>query len=211
MNIERFRRLPVMGILRGGDRETVEPLVETVVEAGLETLEIAMNTADAAAMIARAVDVAGDRLMIGAGTVMTRERLDEALGAGATFIVMPTLVEDVVLECRQRSIPTFPGALTPQEIFTAWRSGATMVKVFPARLFGPQYLRELKGPFDDIELLAVGGVDADNMAAYFECGVSAVAFGASVFDERSLREREFAAIGARVRRLVEACPLASER
>lgn len=193
-----------MGILRGGDVDLMARLVETVVEAGLETLEIAMNTPNAVGMIARGVEVSAGRLAIGAGTVTTPKRLDAALGAGATFVVMPTLVGDVVATCRARSVPVFPGALSPQEIFAAWQAGATMVKVFPASLFGPAYFREVKGPFEDIELLACGGVNAENMASYFDCGASAVAFGGSVFGESHLRAGEFEPIGAAVRGLVAA-------
>lgn len=204
MDVERFRRLPLMGILRGGTPEVVAPLVETVVAAGLETLEVAMNTPDAATVLARVVEVAGDRLMVGAGTVVSTARLDAALGAGATFVVLPTLVDEVVRDCRARDIPVFPGALTPQEIFTAWRAGATMVKVFPAKVFGPEYLREVKGPFGDVELLACGGVGPANLGAFFACGASAVAFGGSVFTEARLRARDFEPVGAAVRQLIAA-------
>jgi 2-dehydro-3-deoxyphosphogluconate aldolase/(4S)-4-hydroxy-2-oxoglutarate aldolase len=204
MDVARFKRLPVMGILRGGDAEVIEPLVETLVDAGLETLEIAMNTPDAAAMIRRAVDVAGGRMMIGAGTVITSDRLQIALDAGAGFVVLPTLVANVVAEARKRSVPVFPGALTPQEIHDAWLAGATMVKVFPAKFFGPEYFAEIKGPFDEIELLACGGVGAGNMSEFFAAGADAVAFGGSVFAALLLAERRMDEIAAKVAALVGA-------
>lgn len=204
MDVARFKRLPVMGILRGGDVEVVEPLVETLVEAGLETLEVAMNTPDAAAMIRRAVDVAGGRMMIGAGTVITSDRLRTALDAGAGFVVLPTLVANVVAEARKRSVPVFPGALTPQEIHDAWLAGATMVKVFPAKFFGPEYFAEIKGPFDEIELLACGGVGAGNMSEFFAAGADAVAFGGSVFAAPLLAERRMDEIAAKVAALIGA-------
>ena len=204
MDVARFKQLPVMGILRGGDTEVVTPLVEALVESGLETLEIAMNTPDAAAMIRRAVEVAGDRMMIGAGTVITSDRLDAALDAGAGFIVLPTLVSEVVAEARRRSVPVFPGALTPQEIHDAWLSGATMVKVFPAKLFGPQYMSEVKGPLDEVELLACGGVSAGNVAEFFAAGADAVAFGGSVFAEPLLAARRMDEIVTKVATLLRA-------
>jgi 2-dehydro-3-deoxyphosphogluconate aldolase/(4S)-4-hydroxy-2-oxoglutarate aldolase len=204
MDVARFKRLPVMGILRGGDAEVIEPLVETLVDAGLETLEIAMNTPDAAAMIRRAVDVAGGRMMIGAGTVITSDRLQIALDAGAGFVVLPTLVANVVAEARKRSVPVFPGALTPQEIHDAWLAGATMVKVFPAKFFGPEYFAEIKGPFDEIELLACGGVGAGNMSEFFAAGAVAVAFGGSVFAAPLLAERRMDEIAAKVAALIGA-------
>ncbi len=205
MDLERFRSVPLLGILRGIGAEEVVPLAEVVADAGLPALEITMNTADAPALIRRLVAAARGRVMVGAGTVLSMAALDAALEAGATFIVMPTLVADVVARCRAADVPCFPGALTPQEIFAAWTAGATMVKVFPAGCFGPAYFKEVKGPFRDIELLACGGVDADNMGAYFAAGASAVAFGASVFRADWLRAGEYARIGEAVGQLVQAC------
>ena len=205
MDLDRFRTLPLLGILRGIGAEDVAPLADVVADAGLPALEITMNTADAPALIRRLVAVTRGRVMVGAGTVLSVAALDAALAAGATFIVMPTLAADVVAHCRAAGVPCFPGALTPQEIFAAWTAGAAMVKVFPAGCFGPAYFKEVKGPFRDIELLACGGVDADNMGAYFAAGASAVAFGASVFRADWLRAGEYARIGEHVGRLVQAC------
>jgi 2-dehydro-3-deoxyphosphogluconate aldolase/(4S)-4-hydroxy-2-oxoglutarate aldolase len=205
MDLDRLRRLPLLGILRGITAADVTPLAEVVAGAGLEAVEVTMNTPGAPALIGELIRVARGRLAVGAGTVLGAADLDQALAAGATFIVMPVLVPDVVQRCVAAGIPVFPGALTPQEIFTAWRAGATMVKVFPAGAMGPGYLREITGPFREVELLAVGGVNADNMSAYFAAGASAVAFGASVFRSDWLAERRYDRIGAEVGRLVSAC------
>lgn len=211
MDVSRFKQLPILGILRGGDVETVEPLIETVVAAGLETIEIAMNTPDAPEMLRRMVEVAGARLTVGAGTVITRDRLKVAMDAGASFIVLPTLVEEVVAYCRRRGTPVFPGAFTPQEIHKAWLAGATMVKVFPTKVLGPAYFQEIHGPFEEIELLACGGVNADNLASYLASGASAVAFGSSVFKKDWLARRDFDQIGAAVAELVAAFRNAQQR
>lgn len=202
--IDRFRKLPLLGILRGGDIDLVEPLVACVVEAGLETFEITLNTPGAFAMIERMRAVAGDRLQVGAGTVLEAEQVGRALDAGATFIVSPTLVPAVVAECGRRQIPTFPGAFTPTEIHAAWKAGAAMVKLFPAKAVGPGYIREVRGPFADIDILACGGVSADNLDAFFAAGAAAVAFGGSVFRPEWLAAGDFDRIGAEVRRLVAA-------
>jgi len=204
MDTERFRQLPLMGILRGGDPEIIEPLVETLVTAGLETLEIAMNTPEATEMIERAGTAAAGRMKIGAGTVTDADRLERALAAGASFIVLPVLVRDVVEECVRLGVPVFPGALTPQEIHDAWRAGATMVKVFPAKFFGPAYFSEIRGPFEEIDLLACGGVSTSNAREYLAAGAAAVAFGGSVFRGDRLATRDFEAIGADVTALVAA-------
>ena len=153
MNLVSFKKRPILGILRGVKIDIIEPLIEAVISAGLETLEITMNTADAPELISKAKKICRNRLTLGAGTVLTMQDLKLALQSGASFIVMPVLVKDIVEYCLNSKIPVFPGAFTPQEVYQAHKAGATMVKVFPAKFFGPEYIRELKGPFNDIELL----------------------------------------------------------
>jgi len=204
MDIGKFKRLPIMGIVRGVAPDAIEPLFRTVLSSGLETVEITMNTAGAAESIKRMVELASGRLTIGAGTVLTMDDLHSALDAGASFIVLPTLVRDVVEYCSNKSIPVFPGALTPQEIYNAWRAGATMVKVFPAKFFGPEYIKEVKAPFQDIEMLACGGVRPENIQSYFSCGAAAVAFGASVFNKEWMAKHEFSKIESRIKSLISA-------
>lgn len=204
MDIQKFKKKPLLGIVRGVRADEVELLVETAVAAGLETLEITMNTPGAAECIRAAVRTAGGRLAVGAGTVLTTAELRSALDAGATFIVMPTLVEDVAAECVRLCVPVFPGALTPQEICRAWQAGATMVKVFPSGFFGPKYFREIRGPFADVPLLACGGVTPENIAAYFQNGADAAAFGGSVFRREWLDRKDFTRIGEGIRRFVSA-------
>jgi 2-dehydro-3-deoxyphosphogluconate aldolase/(4S)-4-hydroxy-2-oxoglutarate aldolase len=203
MDIAKFSKKPVLGILRGIQADIIEQLTDTVIDAGLEAIEITMNTEGAASLISRMARYAKGRIALGAGTVLDRNSMEEALGAGATFIVMPVLVEDVVSRCVRNKIPVFPGALTPQEIYNAWNAGATMVKVFPSGSFSSAYFKEIKGPFNGIKLLACGGITPDNMKDYFVCGASAVAFGASVFKKELLAKRDFAGIGSAIRRYMD--------
>jgi 2-dehydro-3-deoxyphosphogluconate aldolase/(4S)-4-hydroxy-2-oxoglutarate aldolase len=178
--------------------------MEAAASAGLETIEITMNTLNAEKVIARAVKSNGHRLMVGAGTVLNVDSLKSALDAGATFIVMPILIDEVMDYCVEKVIPVFPGALTPGEIHRAWTAGATMVKVFPSGFFGPKYFEEMQGPFENTELLACGGITAKNIGEYFSCGASAVAFGASIFKKEWIAGKEFNKISGEIRRLVEA-------
>ena len=191
MPFEKFRRKPVLGILRGITPQELEPLFETVIAGGLQTVEITMNTKGAADLIKNAVRRYGKQLLIGAGTVLTLKDLETALSAGAAFIVSPVVVLPVIEYCARHKIPVFPGALVPQDIYEAWQSGATMVKVFPAGCFGPDYFREIKGPFPQIELLACGGVTPENMKDYFRNGASAVAVGSSVFRKDWISAKKF--------------------
>ncbi|MBF0254848.1 MAG: bifunctional 4-hydroxy-2-oxoglutarate aldolase/2-dehydro-3-deoxy-phosphogluconate aldolase, partial [Candidatus Omnitrophica bacterium] len=150
MKFADFRRLPLLGIIRGLRAEAVDPLTDQMIASGLKTVEITMNTPGAPDLIRRMVRRARGKLTVGAGTVLDTASLQSALKAGATFIVSPVLVPKVAAYCMRRDIPVFPGALTPQEIYQAWEAGASMVKVFPVRFFGPEYLREVKGPLEKI-------------------------------------------------------------
>ena len=204
MNLEAFRRKPLMGIVRGLQSDDLEPVIEHAIEAGLETLEITMNTAGAAELIRRASEIAGGRLTLGAGTVLEIGDLEAALDAGATFAVLPAMVDEVVNVCVERGVAVFPGALTPTEVYAAWRAGAAMVKVFPAQVAGPDYFRELKGPFGELLLLACGGVSAENLGTYARAGADAFAFGGSVFRAEWMASGEYERIADAIRGLVTA-------
>lgn len=198
MDLVRFRKKPILGILRGISGESLEPLLDAIVSGGLETIEFAMNTKGAPGLIQKAVRRYSKKLMIGAGTVLNMQDLRIALDAGATFIVSPVVVLPVVRYCAKHKIPVFPGALIPSDIYQAWQAGATMVKVFPASCFGPDYFRELKGPFPQIELLACAGVTPENIKAYFKNGASAIAVGSSVFRKEWISAKKFHLIRRRI-------------
>ncbi len=206
MNLGKFRKKPVLGILRGITPEELDPLFETILAAGLQAVEITMNTGGAAGLIQNAVKRYGRQLMIGAGTVLTLKDLQQALSAGATFIVSPVIVPSVIGYCVKHKIPVFPGALVPQDIYAAWQAGASMVKVFPASCFGPDYFKEIKGPFPQIELLACGGVTPANIKDYFKNGASAVAVGSSVFRKDWIAAKKFHLIRSKIQTFLKALP-----
>ncbi|MFH1479115.1 MAG: bifunctional 4-hydroxy-2-oxoglutarate aldolase/2-dehydro-3-deoxy-phosphogluconate aldolase [Candidatus Omnitrophota bacterium] len=202
MDVASFKKLPMMGILRGIKEDILEPLTRAIISSGLRTIEIAMNTEDAPKLIKNMKGLAKGSLIVGAGTVLTKKDLEAALKSGASFIVLPTLIKEVVEECVRENIPVFPGALTPKEIKDAWDSGAAMVKVFPAKFFGPGYFKEIKGPFNDIELLACGGVTPENIKEFFKNGASAIAFGGSIFKKEFLNKDNIHIIEENIRMFI---------
>jgi 2-dehydro-3-deoxyphosphogluconate aldolase / (4S)-4-hydroxy-2-oxoglutarate aldolase len=204
MDLLRFEKLPLIGIMRGIRSADVPPLAECCLSAGLETLEITMNTDGAAEMIRHLKNIAGATMMIGAGTVTNKGDLLSALEAGASFIVSPCFIEEIVDYCCNHSIPVFPGALTPGEIFKAWTAGATMVKVFPSSVFGHTYFKEIKAPFNLIKLMATGGVNPQNVGDFFSSGASAVAFGASIFKNEWMQTNQFEKIETGIKDLINA-------
>ncbi len=210
MEIEQFCASPLLGILRGINSADIEALVNTAVAAGLKALEITMNTAGAADLIAKMVDVADGRLLVGAGTVLQASELSDALAAGASFIVTPVFIKEISTACARKGIPLFPGALTPKEVYEAWQAGAEMIKLFPASCFGPAYIKELGGPFPDIKIMACGGVSADNVGEYLRCGASGVAFGGSIFRQDWIDKGEYDKVEHALRQLLSAFHGASE-
>ena len=202
MNLREFRARPLLGILRHITEKELVPVFEVSIEAGLRHLEIALNTKNAFRLIGRARKLFGKEAVIGAGTVLSPEEARSAFLAGATFLVSPSFSAEIASYCAKNGVPYFPGALTPSEIYTAWSHGAAMVKVFPASLFGPEYFKEIKAPFSSVKLMAVGGVTPENMADYFRCGASAVAFGGSVFQRGWIESKNWKAIGSLIRKYV---------
>jgi len=181
-----FKKLPVVGILRFFRREEVEKLVPASIDGGLCNIEVTMNTAGAEDLIRRTSDLMGPRGNVGAGTVTSVAALDKALKAGATFIVTPAVVPDVIRACVERKVPVLPGAMTPTEIFTAWSLGATMVKVFPADQLGPGHIKAVKAPFPEIPLMPTGGVTVETLPAFKKAGADAFGVGGPLFDPKQV-------------------------
>jgi 2-dehydro-3-deoxyphosphogluconate aldolase/(4S)-4-hydroxy-2-oxoglutarate aldolase len=185
-----FEAMPVIGIMRNVAPRIIEKIVPLYQKAGLTTLEITMNS-DEAPQIIRSLSTQYPDLNIGAGTVLEMDDLESAIEAGASFIVTPILNEEVITYCVQNKIPVFPGALTPTEIYKAWKLGAFAVKVFPATQFGAAYLKELKGPLSKINLLPTGGVSIQNIEGFFKAGAMGVGMGSTLFDKKLILKRDF--------------------
>lgn len=191
MKPDQLKEMPVVGIIRNMEVADFNEVLKVYAESGLRVVEVTMNTAGADEMIRYATKHYGEKLLIGAGTVCNLKDLKIAVGAGAKFIVTPVTVEEVIAECVRLGIPIFPGAFTPTEIFKAWSAGASMVKVFPATSVGPQYIKELRGPFSQIPLLPTGGIDRHNIGDFFRAGADAVGMGGKLFDGWLIKEKNW--------------------
>lgn len=178
-----FQQIPIIGILRNVPSNTVKKIIPLYLEAGFTTIEITMNSSGASQMITEAIKTYGSQMNIGAGTVCTEQDLEIALKAGAGFIVTPIINEAVIKTCVKRQIPVFPGAYTPTEIYTAWSWGASMVKVFPANKLGTDYIKEVKGPLNQIKLVPTGGVNAENFTEFLKAGADGVGMGGQLFSK----------------------------
>ncbi len=199
-----FEALPVIGILRGYGAHQVEHIVSASALGGLRNIEITMNSRHATALIKLAIDVADEKMNVGAGTVCTLSELDAALSAGASFIVTPIVNADVIQQCKQAQVPVIPGGFTPTEIYNAWQLGADMVKIFPANLFGPGYIKDLKGPLGQIKLVPTGGITAQNLPEYHKNGACGFGVATPLFDKRRVEAQEWGWVQQQARHFVEA-------
>lgn len=191
----------ILGIIRGSKKENILQIIELAFKNGIDHLEITLNTPQALEQI----KLVSKRFKVGAGTVLNVKQAKAAIKAGAKFIVSPIIDEATIKYCKNNKIPIYPGAATPNEVYRAWQLEATMVKVFPVKcLGGVDYIKELRGPFDNIKLLACGGVNPQNINDYYRAGVDMVAVGNSIFNKELMDAGDFTAISKRVREIVEA-------
>jgi 2-dehydro-3-deoxyphosphogluconate aldolase/(4S)-4-hydroxy-2-oxoglutarate aldolase len=193
----------VVAILRGRRGDRLDAVVDVLVDAGIRSLEVTMNTPGALDAIRRAVTRYGTDVAVGAGTVRTVADADGAVGAGAGFLVSPHTDPALSARARELGVAYLPGALTPTEIVAAWASGAAAVKLFPGRLGGPRYLRDIREPLHDIPIVPTGGVSADNVAEWFAAGAVAVGVGGTLIGD-ALDGGDLSALAARATALMKA-------
>ena len=163
-----------------------------------------MTVPGAIDVIAKLAATFGTEVVIGAGTVLDPDTANKCVQAGAQFIVSPVLKEETIAFCRRNDVAVFPGALTPTEVVRAWNAGADAVKVFPAgAVGGASYLRALKAPLPQIELVPTGGVSLKTAADFIKAGAMALGVGADLVDTKALRENHDEVITERARQFLE--------
>lgn len=189
-----------MAIARRLTAESAPQVADALLTGGVLAFEITLNDpVDAALRAIESVARRSPELAIGAGTVLSIEAAQLALDAGAKFLVMPHTDPELVAWAAARGIPTLPGAATPTEVLAAWRAGAAAVKVFPASVLGPAFVRECRGPFPDIPLVPSGGVTVETAADFIRAGAVAVGVGSWL-----IRDAGPEGVTARARQIVDA-------
>lgn len=185
---ERIEDAALFAILRRVPEDRLGPTVEALIRGGIRVAEITWDDESSPGLLARVVNRYGASVLWGMGTVLSAEQVARAEASGAAFIVTPAFVPEVARECGRRGLLLVSGALTPTEVHAAWESGAGLVKVFPAGCMGPDYFRELLGPFPHLRLVAVGGVTAESAPSFLRAGARAVGVGGNLV-RRDLIER----------------------
>jgi len=193
----------VLGIIRVREAGSLFDIVQTLRNGGLECIEITMTTPGALRAIE---EVAGklNGVLMGAGTVLDAATARQAILAGAEFLVTPTVELDVIETARRYGKVVIAGAMTPTEILTAWEAGADMVKVFPANVLGPGYLKAVHGPLPQIPLVPTGGVTAKTAGEFIHAGAAMVCAGGWLVDKKAVAEGRYEVLTERARHLVEA-------
>ena len=200
-----IREVGLVPIVRAPSPEDAFRAAEAIVSGGIGIAEITMTVPNAIRVMERVAERYGDKVLLGAGTILDPESCRAALLAGAEFIVTPSLDVRVIEMARRYSKPCFPGALTPTEVLTAWQAGADMVKIFPAGpVGGPKYIKALKGPFPQIDFVPTGGVNLETTPEFIKAGAAAVAVGGELVDVKALREGKVDVITSNARRFMDA-------
>jgi 2-dehydro-3-deoxyphosphogluconate aldolase/(4S)-4-hydroxy-2-oxoglutarate aldolase len=186
--LQRIHDTGLIPVVRAETAELAVQAVEAIKAGGIHVLEVTMTVPGAIGVIEQLTSVFGADALIGAGTVLDPETAYQCIKAGAQFIVSPALNEDTITFCRVNEVPVFPGALTPTEVVRAWNAGADAVKVFPASAVGgASYLKALKAPLPQIELIPTGGVSLTTAAAFISAGAFALGVGADLVDVKAIQ------------------------
>ncbi|AZK47637.1 bifunctional 4-hydroxy-2-oxoglutarate aldolase/2-dehydro-3-deoxy-phosphogluconate aldolase [Paenibacillus lentus] len=207
MTFEQLKRERIIAILRHIPKNRADGLIEALANAGVVFVEATLNSDGALAMISRWRERYGEKMRIGAGTVLDLNMAKEAISAGAEYLIAPNLDESVVNYARQQSTDVYPGAMTPTEIVQAWNAGATAVKVFPMASLGLDYLREVRAPLSHIPMVATGGVRLNNIHEFLQIGAVAVGLGGSIVNMSLIKEGRFEEIERNAAKLVQAAKL----
>lgn len=193
----------IVAVIRAADGKRLADVAEALLEGGVEVMEVTFTVPNAHRVVEEVAHRLGDRILLGAGTVLDPETARQAMLAGAQFIVSPTLNLDVIRICRRYDKLVMPGAFTPTEALAAWEAGADIVKIFPADVGGPAYLKAIHGPLPQIRLMPTGGVDLQTAEAFLTAGACALGVGGSLVEARAVAEGDLDRIKSLAQQFVD--------
>ena len=186
----------IIVIVRGVERENLIPLAEAMYNGGIKLLEVtysangAVSDEDTAENIRILSEYFKDKMFIGAGTVLTEKQVELTFKAGGKFIISPDSCKEVIEKTKELGLVSIPGAITPTEMQQAHRFGADFIKIFPITSLGPDYVKAIKAPLSHLKILAVGGVDVDNISTYLKAGVCGFGLGSNIIDKKKIQDKD---------------------
>jgi 2-dehydro-3-deoxyphosphogluconate aldolase/(4S)-4-hydroxy-2-oxoglutarate aldolase len=202
--ISAIREIGIVPVVRTPTAESALKAIEAIYEGGIRAAEVTMTVPGAVKVLEKLADQFGGKIVLGAGTVLDPETCRICMLAGAEFFVTPSTNLKTIEMARRYAKPICPGALTPTEVLTAWEAGADFVKVFPCdNVGGAKYIKALKGPFPQIEMIPTGGVSLTTAADFLKAGSAAVAVGGELIDAKTIQAGKYEVFTERARQFLE--------
>ena len=189
--LRRVLECGIVAVVRAPDGLQLVDVVGALADGGVDVVEITMTVPNALEVLHEAQQTLGDRVLLGAGTVLDAETARFVLLAGAEYVVTPTLNLEVIRLCQRYNKLVMPGAFTPTEVLSAWEAGADIVKVFPADVVGPAFFKALRGPLPQIRLMPTGGVDLTTAASYLQAGACCLGVGGQLVEPQAVARGDF--------------------
>jgi 2-dehydro-3-deoxyphosphogluconate aldolase/(4S)-4-hydroxy-2-oxoglutarate aldolase len=190
-HLRRVLDCGIVAVVRSPDSQQLVEAARALADGGVTVVEITMTVPDALDVVRQVRQALGDRILLGAGTILDVETARAALLAGAEYLVAPTVNLDVIRLCQRYDKLVMPGAFTPTEILTAWEAGADIVKVFPADVVGPAFFKAIRGPLPQVRLMPTGGVHLTTAAAFLKAGACCLGVGGQLVEPRAVAEGNF--------------------
>jgi 2-dehydro-3-deoxyphosphogluconate aldolase/(4S)-4-hydroxy-2-oxoglutarate aldolase len=181
----------IVAVVRSPDSRQLVDVARALADGGVTVVEITMSVPNALDVLCQVRQALGDRLLLGAGTILDPETARAALLAGAEYVVAPSVNLEVIRLCQRYDKLVMPGALTPTEILTAWEAGADIVKVFPAEVVGPAFFKALRGPLPQVRLMPTGGVDLTTAAGFLQAGACCLGVGGQLVEPKAVASGNF--------------------
>ena len=202
-DLQRVLECGIVAVVRFADPGPLVEVVRALADGGVTVAEVTFTVPNALDVIREARRQFGDRVLLGAGTVLDPETARAVLLAGAEYIVAPTVNLDVIRLCQRYDKLVMPGAFTPTEILTAWEAGADVVKVFPAEVLGPAFFKALRGPLPQVRLMPTGGVDLNTAAEFLKAGACCLGIGGQLVEPKAVAAGDFPRVTQLARQYAE--------
>lgn len=202
-HLQRILDLGIVAVVRAPDGSRLVEVVRALYEGGIDVAEITMTVPDALDVLRQVRRELGDKVLLGAGTVLDAETARAVLLAGAEFVVAPIVDLETIRLCRRYDKVVMPGAFTPTEILAAWQAGADIVKVFPADVVGPAFFKAMQGPLPQVRLMPTGGVNLTTAASFLKAGACCLGLGNQLVEPQALARGDMGRIRDLARQYVE--------
>jgi 2-dehydro-3-deoxyphosphogluconate aldolase/(4S)-4-hydroxy-2-oxoglutarate aldolase len=199
---KQIESMGVVAVIRLKDPAKLRAVVDALAEGGVRALEVTMTVPGAVDLIRELAPTMPSGFLLGAGTVVDAETAKAVIDAGARYVVSPVFRPDVIRACHMRDVPAMPGCFSPTEILAAHDAGADIIKVFPATMLGPQYVKDVRAPLPQVKLMPTGGVTIDNAGDWIRAGAVAVGIGSALVDAKAIDAGQFDVIAANARKVI---------